>query len=237
MDMYPMVMVEGGTFKMGNDEINKETDNCPSHTVTLSDFYIGVCEISQGFWKEIMGYNPSEYQPTALPDGKQYTQEQRDSFPVENVSFEDVQEFIRRLNQRTGQNFSLPTEAQWEYAARGGNKSKGSKFATGSPSPNGIWYDKEHTRRVGSSNITNELGLYHMSGNVSEWCLDVYDDEFYSNSDGQKDPVCLDGTNNWHICRGGSYSDGLEDVNVYYRNSYYEARKDIGFRLVIKINN
>lgn len=233
MNIYPMVKVVGGTFTMGSNEIGE--DDCSPHTVTLSDFYIGVCEVSQGFWKKIMGSNPSEYQPTKLPDGIPYTQEQRDSFPVENVSFDDVQEFIRKLNSRTGQKFSLPTEAQWEYAARGGQKGKdsGHKFASVDRSPEGIWYNKNTTRRVGSSTVTNQLGLYHMSGNVAEWCEDFYDEDFYRNSDGRKDPVNLSSGSN-HVIRGGSFSDeNLNEVSVYYRNYVKLPENYIGFRLVI----
>ena len=228
-----MVKVEGGTFIMGSTEIGE--DDCPPHEVSLSDFYIGVCEVSQGLWKEIMGYNPSDYQPTALPDGKPYTQEQRDSFPVENVSFEDVQEFIRRLNQRTGQHFSLPTEAQWEFAARGGNKSKGSKFATGSPSPESIWYKQNNTRRVGASKVANELGLYHMSGNVAEWCEDYYDEDYYKESGGMTNPINRNiGIIPYHIIRGGSFSDDdPNNVSVYFRSYINQGVEYVGFRLVI----
>ena len=150
----------------------------------------------------------------------------------------EVQEFIRRLNSRTGRNFSLPTEAQWEYAARGGNKSKGCKFATGTNSPADIWYNKEElgTTRVGKSKVTNELGLYHMSGNVSEWCLDVYDKDFYNDSNGAIDPIYKDPNDNLHVNRGGCFSDDAQGVNVYIRSANRKARGYIGFRLVEKLN-
>lgn len=122
-----MIKVEGGRFTMGSSDIDE--DDCPPHTVTFDGFYIGQFEVSQGFWKAIMDNNPSEYQPETNRQEKLYTQAQRDSLPVENVNIVEIQEFISRLNQQTGKQFSLPTEAQWEYAACGGNKSKGYKYA------------------------------------------------------------------------------------------------------------
>lgn len=126
LDIYPMIKVEGGTFIMGSG--NTDEDDCPPHKVTLSDFYIGQFEVSQKFWELIMNSNPSEFQSA---DGEE-------KFPVENVSFEDIQIFLNRLNDMTGKEFNLPTEAQWEYAARGGSKSNGYKYS-GFQYPNTIW--------------------------------------------------------------------------------------------------
>ena len=136
MNIYPMIWVEGGTFKMGNNRLNIEAKDCKEHTVVLDGFYIGQFEVSRGFWKAIMGEDPSSYQlPEKTVDGKPLTVEEVNNFPVTNVTYEDVQEFIKRLNQKTGKHFSLPTEAQWEYAARGGKKSKGGEFANGKKFP------------------------------------------------------------------------------------------------------
>lgn len=219
---YPMVKVDGGTFIMGSDQTDE--DDCPPHTVTLSDFYIGQFEVSQGFWTKIMNDNPSEYQDV----------DDINKFPVENVSFEEVQVFINRLNNKTGKSFSLPTEAQWEFAARGGNQSEGTNFA-GSQYPNNIWFDKNNPVMLKFPPSVNELGIYQMSGNVAEWCLDYYSRMFYSQSNKSKNPLNTN-ANNSRVVRGGSFDDtDPEYVTVYYRNSGNDATGYIGFRLVVNL--
>lgn len=219
---YPMVKVDGGTFIMGSDQTDE--DDCLPHTVTLSDFYIGQFEVSQGFWTKIMNDNPSEYQDV----------DDINNFPVENVSFEEVQVFINRLNNKTGKSFSLPTEAQWEFAARGGTQSKGTNFA-GSQYPNNIWFDKNNPVMLKFPPSVNELGIYQMSGNVAEWCLDYYNRMFYSQSNKSKNPLNTK-ANNSRVVRGGSFDDtDPEYVTVYYRNSGNDATGYIGFRLVVNL--
>ncbi|MBQ8721474.1 MAG: SUMF1/EgtB/PvdO family nonheme iron enzyme [Paludibacteraceae bacterium] len=219
---YPMVKVDGGTFIMGSNQTDE--DDCLPHTVTLSDFYIGQFEVSQGFWTKIMNDNPSEYQDV----------DDINNFPVENVSFEEVQVFINRLNNKTGKSFSLPTEAQWEFAARGGNQSKGTNFA-GSQYPNNIWFDKNNPVMLKFPPSVNELGIYQMSGNVAEWCLDYYNRMFYSQSNKSKNPLNTK-ANNSRVVRGGSFDDtDPEYVTVYYRNSGNDATGYIGFRLVVNL--
>lgn len=219
---YPMVKVDGGTFIMGSNQTDE--DDCLPHTVTLSDFYIGQFEVSQGFWTKIMNDNPSEYQDI----------DDINNFPVENVSFEEVQVFINRLNNKTGKSFSLPTEAQWEFAARGGNQSKGTNFA-GSQYPNNIWFDKNNPVMLKFPPSVNELGIYQMSGNVAEWCLDYYNRMFYSQSNKSKNPLNTK-ANNSRVVRGGSFDDtDPEYVTVYYRNSGNDATGYIGFRLVVNL--
>lgn len=219
---YPMVKVDGGTFIMGSNQTDE--DDCLPHTVTLSDFYIGQFEVSQGFWTKIMNDNPSEYQDV----------DDINNFPVENVSFEEVQVFINRLNNKTGKSFSLPTEAQWEFAARGGNQSKGTNFA-GSQYPNNIWFDKNNPVMLKFPPSVNELGIYQMSGNVAEWCLDYYNRMFYSQSNKSKNPLNTN-ANNSRVVRGGSFDDtDPEYVTVYYRNSGNDATGYIGFRLVVNL--
>ncbi len=219
---YPMVKVDGGTFIMGSNQTDE--DDCLPHTVTLSDFYIGQFEVSQGFWTKIMNDNPSEYQDV----------DDINNFPVENVSFEEVQVFINRLNNKTGKSFSLPTEAQWEFAARGGNQSKGTNFA-GSQYPNNIWFDKNNPVMLKFPPSVNELGIYQMSGNVAEWCLDYYNRMFYSQSNKSKNPLNTK-ANNSRVVRGGSFDDtDPEYVTVYYRNSSNDATGYIGFRLVVNL--
>ena len=163
-----MVYVEGGTFMMGatseqgSDAYDAER---PVHSVTLSSFHIGKYEVTQGLWKEVMGSNPSGNKV-----GNDY--------PVEYVSWNDCQEFIRKLNARTGLNFRLPTEAEWEYTARGGKNSRGYKYSGSNFIESVAWYrgnSGNKTHPVGRKS-PNELGIYDMSGNVQEWCQDWYGD-------------------------------------------------------------
>ncbi|MCM1177777.1 MAG: bifunctional serine/threonine-protein kinase/formylglycine-generating enzyme family protein [Clostridium sp.] len=219
MNVYPMVKVKGGSFVMGNNNMDEE--DCPEHLVTLDDFYIGQFEVTQGLWKMIMGSNPSRYRP----DGG------IDSLPVENVSYADIMDFIDGLNRATGLNFSLPTEAQWEYAARGGIQSKGFVFA-GTSDPGRIWFDRQYPSKVMFRPSVNELGIYQMSGNVAELCQDYYDMDFY-NVCNMKNPVNT-AVSPSHVIRGGSFSDSdAEYVNVFYRDADNAARQDVGFRLVL----
>ncbi|MBQ0142265.1 MAG: SUMF1/EgtB/PvdO family nonheme iron enzyme [Prevotellaceae bacterium] len=220
MNAYPMIKVSGGTFVMGSSESGDE--DCPPHNVTVSDFYIGQFEVSQELWVSIMGNNPSAYQP----------KERRDSLPVENVSYEDIQLFIKQLNNKTSKSFSLPTEAQWEYAARGGRNSSGNKFS-GVKYPNEIWFDKDHPFHIRFAPSINELGIYQMSGNVAEWCLDYYKSDYYDMSNDSIDPLC-DQKGKYHVIRGGSFYDNSpECLTVYYREGDNSAREYIGFRMVL----
>lgn len=166
---FTMVYVEGGTFMMGSDNVDVDyvdvdCNESPVHQVTLSDYYIGETEVTQALWQTVMGSNPSYFKGNNLP--------------VEQVSWYDCQDFIGRLNQITGENFSLPTEAQWEFAARGGNYSKGYKYSGSNDIDAVAWYvDNAYdvqdmgTRPVATKQA-NELGIYDMSGNVGEWCWD-----------------------------------------------------------------
>ncbi|MDR0971963.1 MAG: SUMF1/EgtB/PvdO family nonheme iron enzyme [Bacteroidales bacterium] len=197
MNLYPMIEVDGGES---------------------GDFYIGQYEVSQGFWKAIMGSNPSLYQPKTNREGQPLDQIQKDSYPVENVNFDEIQEFILRLNQKTKKKFSLPTEAEWEYAARGGNKAKAdTKFGNGKRFPANIWFKKERPFRIKYSPSVNELGIYQMSGNVAEWCEDYYDN-----------------SRKYHVVKGGSFnSTDAEEVSITYRDYDDVERGYIGFRLII----
>ena len=161
-----MVFVQGGSFQMGSN--NGQSDEKPVHSVTVSDFYIVKYEVTQKEWRDIMGSNPSKWKG--------------DNLPVEKVSWDDVQTFIKKLNAKTGLNYRLPTEAEWEYAARGGNKSNGYKYSGSNDIGSVAWYASNSgskTHSVGQKK-PNELGIYDMTGNVWEWCNDWYGD--YSSS-------------------------------------------------------
>ncbi|MBQ8423910.1 MAG: SUMF1/EgtB/PvdO family nonheme iron enzyme [Coprobacter sp.] len=216
---FTMIPVVGGTFTMGatsEQGSDAGSDEKPTHQVTLSDYYIGETEVTQALWQAVMGKNPSNYKG-----------EQR---PVENVSWNDCQKFIKKLNALTGQNFRLPTEAEWEYAARGGNKSKDYKYAGSNTIGDVAWYiDNSNSTHPVGGKTPNELGLYDMSGNVSEWCYDFYN-SYSSNSQTNPDgPIA--GLS--HVLRGGSWSSSAASCRVSNRNFNTPASRyySDGFRL------
>ena len=189
---FTMVAVKGGTFTMGaTSEQGSDAweDEKPAHEVTLSDYYIGQAEVTQALWEAVMGSNPSD--------------SRGDNLPVEQVSWNDCQEFIRKLNQLTGKQFHLPTEAEWEYAARGGRKSRGYKYAGGNNIGSVAWYDDNSGGRTHpvATKQANELGIYDMSGNVWEWCSDWYDGYQSSSQSDPHGPLLGLG----RVDRGGGY--------------------------------
>ena len=204
---FEMVYVEGGTFTMGatkeqsQDAYDYET---PAHQVTLSDYYIGKYEVTQQLWQAVMGTNPSCF------DGNSRR-------PVDNVSWKDCQEFIGKLNQLTDR---IPTEAEWEYAARGGNQSCHYKYSGGNRSSNVAWIEDNSgrtTHPVGQKS-PNELGLYDMSGNVYEWCQDWWGD--YS-SESQTNPTGPE-SGSLRVLRGGCWYDTAWNCRVSYRGPEHE---------------
>ena len=216
---FAMVGVEGGTFTMGDD-------NNTRHQVTLSDYSIGETEVTQELWVAVMGHNPSYF------SGSKH--------PVDQVSWSDCQTFITRLNQLTGKQFRLPTEAEWEYAARGGKHSKGYKYSGSNILCSVGWARpssglETHTVRL---KFPNELGLYDMSGNVWEWCQDWHED--YTNVP-QTNPIGpAKGTN--RLIRGGAF-DNYKAGTVYEATECYPSFRNpqvpslvyrtVGLRLVL----
>lgn len=218
-----MVRVEGGTFTMGataeqGSDASYDLEK-PTHQVTLSTYYIGKYEVTQAEWKAVMGTNPSSFKG--------------DNLPVENVTWFDCQEFIRKLNELTGKQFRLPTEAEWEYAARGGKRSYGAKYAGGNDIDNVGWHwDNSNctTHPVGQKRA-NELGLYDMTGNVSERCQDWYGDYSSVSQTNPQGP----GTGRNRVLRGGSWDDDARYCRLSFRNwgAPGLGHFSIGLRLVL----
>ena len=193
-----MVFVEGGTFQMGS---NEGDDEKPIHTVTVGDFYIGKYEVTQKEWEAVMGSNPSNFKGA--------------NRPVENVSWNDIKEFLQKLNFKSGKQYRLPTEAEWEYAARGGNQGQNFKYSGSNSIDEVAWYNgnsSSQTHEVGQKQ-PNELGIYDMSGNVWEWCSDWYDANYYSSSPSKNPQGPSSGSS--RVLRGGSWG-----VNVVCRSSF-----------------
>jgi formylglycine-generating enzyme required for sulfatase activity len=214
---FNMVFVEGGTFMMGN---SSESDESPVHQVTLSDFSIGETEVTQALWMAVMETNPSYFTSDL-------------QLPVERVSWSECQSFITKLNQMTGKTFRLPTEAEWEYAARGGKWTHGYRYAGSDTIDNVAWYHYtvSHNTHVVATKAPNELGLYDMSGNVSEWCQDKYAP--YS-SDAQVNPIGTSSSNNY-VIRGGSWLEMGSSCRVTNRSYMYRAYRSyaVGLRLAL----
>ena len=219
---FNMIKVEGGSFVMGGTSEqggDAWTDEKPMHQVTLSDYYIGETEVTQELWQAVMDTNPNYFKGSNLP--------------VEKVSWNDCQTFIAKLNELTGKQFRLPTEAEWEYAARGGNKSKIYKYAGSNTLSYVAWYadnSGSKTHPVKQKN-PNELGIYDMSGNVYEWCQDTYGN--YTTRQQTNPTGSVDGY--YRVYRGGSWSDDTGYCRVSFRGNDKTTSADnyIGLRLVL----
>ncbi|MDE5612603.1 MAG: SUMF1/EgtB/PvdO family nonheme iron enzyme [Odoribacter sp.] len=236
-----MVYVQGGTFQMGASEDDDEAFDWekPDHEVTLSDYYIGKYEVTQGLWERVMGTTIEEQRDKAI----EYWNEDLDLYgkgsenPMYYVSWNEAQEFCTKLSQLTGKKYVLPTEAQWEYAARGGAKSQGYKYSGGNDIDEVAWYwgnsaEKYSTSPVGLKKA-NELGIYDMTGNVWEWCSDWYSSNYYANSP-QTDPVGPE-TGSYRVYRGGSWDIHAQYCRVSFRGdrSPYFRNKGLGFRVAL----
>ncbi len=212
---FVMVPVKGGTFRMGSNDVYDNEK--PVHSVTLSDYMIGETEVTQALWKAVMGSNPSYHKG--------------DNLPVENVSWNQCQKFISKLNSITHQRFRLPTEAEWEYAARGGSKSRGYKYSGSDNLGSVAWYGDNsgnETHPV-KTKASNELGLYDMSGNVWEWCEDWYDSYPSGSQTNPSGPP----SGSSRVDRGGSYGSGATSCRASFRSDCgpsYSYRR-LGLRL------
>lgn len=215
-----LVYVQGGTFKMGCTyglRLYCNGNEKPVHLVTVSDFYIGKVEITQALWEAVMGNNPSSI------IGK--------NLPVDQVTWYEVQNFIQKLNTITGKKYRLPTEAEWEFAAKGGNRSKGYKYSGSNNLSKVAWCfeNADNSQPVGTK-MPNELGIYDMSGNVWEWCYDFYD--LYSKNPQTNPYGPVSGRS--HIWRGGALNKSSQEYTVSNRNYCDPERTGIcGFRLVL----
>ena len=219
---FTMIEVDGDTFTMGaiaEQGGDVDSDEKPAHEVTLSSFSIGQTEVPQELWEAVMGSNPSYWKGSKLP--------------VEQVSWNDCQEFIKKLNSLTGQNFRLPTEAEWEYAARGGSKSRGDKYSGSNNVDDVAWYYSNSGRQTHdvATKQPNELGLYDMSGNVWEWCQDWYGN--YTEGV-QVDPAGPT-SGSYRVPRGGGWYSGAGDCRVAGRTGHGADRRDngLGLRLAL----
>jgi len=215
---HEMIFVEGGTFQMGSS--SGESDEKLVHSVTLSAFNIGKYEVTQAQWKVLMGSNPSHFKDC-------------DDCPVEYVSWDEVQGFIRNLNALSSKNYRLPTEAEWEFSARGGKSSKGFTYS-GSNDLNAVAWNADNsgskTHAVGGKQA-NELGIYDMSGNACEWCCDSYGTY---NSYSETNPTGAS-SGQYSVLRGGSWIDFALNCRSATRNWNFPDYRDYsnGFRLVL----
>ncbi|WP_373551510.1 formylglycine-generating enzyme family protein [Haliscomenobacter sp.] len=223
---FDMIKVKGGTFMMGcTDEqgTDCESDEKPAHQVTVKDFYIGKTEVTQAQWKQVTGSYRGCFTNC-------------DEFPIKSISWYDTEDFIKKLNADTGKKYRLPTEAEWEYAARGGKESKGFKFS-GSNNADEVahhWDNaKDSPAHVGTKK-PNELGIYDMSGNIAEWCQDEYRD--------YRDnlivvPEWATPSQIFHVIRGGSHRHELEGCRTTSRFDLvsYGRYPNIGLRLALDL--
>ncbi|MGN1239030.1 MAG: formylglycine-generating enzyme family protein, partial [Muribaculaceae bacterium] len=236
--VFRMIEVEGGTFKMGatpeqgNDAYGDEK---PTHDVTVSSYYIAETEVTQALWYALMHEKPG------VSNNDKWNSKYGfgDDFPAYFVSWDRCQEFITELNNITGAKFRMPTEAEWEFAARGGNKAKGFKYCGSNSIDEVAWYGGGTTHKVAQKK-PNELGLYDMSGNVDEWCSDWYDSNNYS---GDVDPTGP-ATGDYKVLRGGCFRSSQIQCRVSYRynliptNYYFDSSISHypGLRLVLPVD-
>ena len=221
--LQDMVFVDGGTYLMGKSDSIEDgmIDNQPKHLVNISPFFISRYEVSQEEWEIVMGSNPSYFKGKELP--------------VENVSWNECMEYIRRLNKVTGMEFRLPTEAEWEYAAKGGKHSLNYKYAGSEFVKSVAWFQQNSGNSTHKCGLKrpNELGIYDMSGNVAEWCYDIYNYDYYKYSvyDNPTGPEKGDNKVN----RGGGWlmNETYQRTDVRNVNAPNEKNASVGLRLAM----
>ena len=217
---FTMVKVETGSFMMGSD--SKWEHPTPFHEVKISEFYIGQTEVTQELWETVMGTMPQNWKGLQLP--------------IETVSWYDCQEFIKKLNEMTGQQFRLPTEAEWEYAARGGNRSRGYLYSGSDNIDDVSWYEKNSNggTHIVATKAPNELGIYDMSGNVREWCNDGMSYSYYEISP-LVNPQGPSSGFTYRVHRGGEWSESKIYSETGARGCGHpdKGTKYVGFRLAL----
>jgi formylglycine-generating enzyme required for sulfatase activity len=222
------ILVKGGCYQMGDTVGDGEKDEKPAHEVCVKDFYLGKYEVTQGQWQTVMGDNPSAFKECG-PD-----------CPVEFVSWDMVKEFIDKLNSMGKNTYRLPTEAEWEYAARSGGKAE--KWAgTGNEAAleEYAWFGKNSesmTHKVGQKK-PNGLGLYDMTGNVREWCQDWYDENYYGKKVPKDDPVGGEDVDGRRVLRGGDWERVAKNIRNSTRNGNMADLQTslYGFRLLLPV--
>lgn len=228
---FNMIKVDGGTFTMGatSEQQNPYPDEKPTHQVTLSSYYIGETEVTQALWKAVMGNTVRDQRDKE--DTSYFLCGEGDTYPMYYVSWDDCQNFIRKLNELTNRKFRLPTEAEWEFAARGGNKSNLTQYSGSSNIGEVAWYDdnsKSQNHPV-KTKKANELGIYDMSGNVDEWCQD-WMGNYGSNT--QTNPTGPD-TGSERVTRGGSWDGWCCRLSIRSGISPGFRYFALGFRLAL----
>ena len=225
-DKPEMIHVEGGTFNMGSDQ---KSDEKPVYQVRLSSFKIGKYPVTVGQYKAFVAATSR-----SMPDAPEWGWQ--DNHPIDRVSWYDAAAYCNWLGEKYGGDWRLPTEAQWEYAARGGQKSRGYTYAGGNDVWDVAWFEDNaggQTQAVGRKKA-NELGIHDMSGNVWEWCRDWYDKDYYANSPSSNPRGPSSGA--YRVLRGGSWNYSAAFCRVAYRSNRFTQSDRIspyGFRVVL----
>ena len=227
---FNMVRVEGGSFQMGSNDSEAYSDEQPVHQVTLSTYSIGETEVTQALWEAVMGTTVRQQRDKEAPSYP--LSGEGANYPMYFVSWDECQTFIQKLNQLTGKSFRLPTEAEWEYAARGGNKSCGYKYSGSNTIDDVAWHVYNSGEKIHpvKTKQANELGLYDMSGNVWEWCQDWYGDYSISSQTNPTGPSSAF----FRVFRGGSWGYDTTGCRVSDRGRDTPGRRrddNLGFRL------
>ena len=216
------VLVQGGSFQMGS---NGDGENEKLvHIVTLNSYYIGKYELTQKQWRDVMRSDPAKLAFSGCDD-----------CPVERVSWEEVQIYLQQLNLKTGKHYRLPTEAEWEFAARGGNSSKNYTYSGSDSIVDVAWYEANSSGKAHTVHglQANELGIYDMTGNVWEWCSDWFDENYYERSPAQNPKGADSGF--YRVARGGGWGATSANCRVAFRYKFTPSLRNnrLGFRVAL----